>query len=179
MFMIARFPACAKLIILSPDSFLSQIPYFPMISSTPPLLSPTWPLKSPHIQTVSKFGIFCVVLSIMFQNLSFSSALHLVAQLVGRRTRDQEVWGSIPDTGHEPWASFSSYNASVHPAAMGTDARIQGWIDMCWWRPCGSTVPGGKESAEHACMEEDYKLLPLPLPFTSHLRIIMRHHIDH
>ena len=36
---------------------------------------------------------------------------------------------------------------------------------MCWLRPCGSTVPGGKESAEHACMEEDYKQLPLPLPF--------------
>ena len=35
---------------------------------------------------------------------------------------------------------------------------------MCWLRPCGNTVPAGKESAEHACMEEDYKLLPLPLP---------------
>ena len=46
---------------------------------------------------------------------------------------------------------------------MGTCARIQGWIDMCWLRPYGNTVPGGKESAEHACMEEDYKLLPLPL----------------
>ena len=44
---------------------------------------------------------------------------------------------------------------------------------MCCVRPCGSTVPGGKESAEHACMEEDYKLLPLPLPlpFYSHILI--------
>ena len=44
-------------------------------------------------------------------------------------------------------------------------ARIQDWIDMCWLRPCGSTMPVGKESAEHDCMEEDYKQLPLPLPY--------------
>ena len=30
-------------------------------------------------------------------------------------------------------------------------ARIQGWIDMCWLRLCGSAVLGGQESAEHAC----------------------------
>ena len=36
---------------------------------------------------------------------------------------------------------------------------------MCWMRPCGSTMPGGKESAEHACKAwiSDYKLEPLPL----------------
>ena len=50
-------------------------------------------------------------------------------------------------------------------------ARIQGWIDMCGLRPCGSTVPGGKESAEHACMEEDYKQLPLPFTFTVSLKL--------
>ena len=59
-------------------------------------------------------------------------------------------------------------------------ARIQGWIDMCWLRPCGSTVPGGKESAEHACMEEDYKQLPLhlhlPTPYETSEKIPCPHY---
>ena len=35
---------------------------------------------------------------------------------------------------------------------------------------------GGKESAEHACMEEDYKQLPLPLPLEvcSEIKNIMK-----
>ena len=33
---------------------------------------------------------------------SLSCRMHdIVAQLVGQMTRDQEVWGSIPNTGHE------------------------------------------------------------------------------
>ena len=37
-----------------------------------------------------------------------------MAQLVGQRTREQEVWCSIPDTSNEPWASFiSDTTASV------------------------------------------------------------------
>ena len=31
----------------------------------------------------------------------YPAMLHLVAQLAGQRIGDQEVWGSIPDTGHE------------------------------------------------------------------------------
>ena len=86
-----------------------------------------------------------------------------MSQLVGRGTERSGV--RFPTLV----MSRSRRQASHHTLPLSTQqwwapsARIQGWIDVCWLRPCDSIVPGGKEAAEHVCMKEDYK--PVPLPF--------------
>ena len=77
-----------------------------------------------------------------------------MAQLVGRRILEIKRSGVRFPTLENMSRSLGQASHPTLPLSTQQrwvpGARIQGWIDMCWLRPCDSTVPGGKESAEHA-----------------------------
>ena len=72
------------------------------------------------------------------------AGLVLAAQLVGRRTKEREVWGSIPQVvmSRNLGQVSKSYIASGHPAVMGTwctNPKLNNHVRM---RPYDCIVPG-------------------------------------
>ena len=67
-----------------------------------------------------------------------------MAQLVGQRTREREVWGSIPQVvmSRNLGQVSKSYIASGHPAVMGTWCTYPKLDNNVRKRPSDCFVPG-------------------------------------
>ena len=66
----------AKSTTICPSAFLALSPYLPITFSSPLFPSPTCPLKSAPITTLSSLGILSTTSSRSVHNLSFSSLNH-------------------------------------------------------------------------------------------------------